>query len=302
MEHILLFSYVFTLPVAAVTLTLLFRFEFSNKKRFIRYEVFLIIVMGRLIYEMLVLYNDVIMGDWNTAEVYSIFDFLNASSCWAWIGVSSVTEIKWRGNITARIMDYGYIAYLCVFIFAMADMGSRYAIVALGSIPFFIVPAGDMIWFAAALFRRKKPAAYAAAYGIFVPVCMLLIYMVYLFGDLLFNWKPYEYAKWLEFAIGFANLAFVMILNRRESERIRRENYRQKVAASIEELAVSHGLTEREKEILREMYDGKSNAEIAAELVISASTVKTHMHNVLQKMGLKNRVDAIHAIMEGTLK
>jgi DNA-binding CsgD family transcriptional regulator len=150
--------------------------------------------------------------------------------------------------------------------------------------------------------QKKKPSAYAAAYGIFVPVCMLLIYMVYLFGDLLFNWRPYEYAKWLEFAIGFANLAFVMILNRRESERIRRENYRQKVAASIEELAVSHGLTEREKEILREMYDGKSNAEIAAELVISASTVKTHMHNVLQKMGLKNRVDAIHAIMEGTLK
>lgn len=288
--------------MAAVTLTLLFRFEFSSKRRFIRYEVFLIIVMCRLIYEMLVLYNDVIMGAWNTDEVYSIFDFLNASSCWAWIGVSSVTEIKWRGGITARIMDYGFIAYLCVFIFAMADMESRYAMVALGSIPFFIVPAGDMLWFAAVLFRRKKTESYAAAYGIFVPVCMLLIYMVYLFGDLLFNWRPYEYAKWLEFAIAFADLAFVIVLNRRESERIRCENYRQKVTLSIEALAVRYGLTEREKEILREMYDGKSNAEIAAELVISASTVKTHMHNLLQKMNMKNRVDAIHAIMEGTMK
>lgn len=302
MEHILLFSYVFTLPVAAVTLTLLFRFEFSSKKRFIRYEVFLIIVMGRLIYEMLLLYNNVIMGGWNTAEVYSIFDFLNASGCWAWIGVSSVMEIKWRGSITARIMDYGYIAYLCVFIFAMADMGSRYAIVALGSIPFFIVPAGDMIWFALSLFRKKKPSAYAAAYGIFVPVCMLLIYMVYLFGDLLFNWRPYEYAKWLEFAVVFADMAFVFILNRYETARLRRENYRQRVAASIDELAIEYGLTEREKEILGEMYEGKTNAEIAEELVISASTVKTHMHNALQKMEMKNRVDAIHAIMEGTVR
>jgi len=72
--------------------------------------------------------------------------------------------------------------------------------------------------------------------------------------------------------------------------------------ASIDDLAARYGLTEREKEILIEMYDGKSNAEIAEALVISASTVKTHIHNLLQKMNMKNRVDAIHAIMEGTIR
>jgi|GEM_PF-2819360 len=302
MEHILLFSYVFTLPVAVVTLTLLFRFEYSNKMRLIRYEVFLIIVIARLIYEMLVLYNDVVIGDWNTDEIYSIFDFLNASGCWAWVGAGTVMTIKWQGSIVTRIMDYGYIAYLAMFIFAMADMENRYALVALGSIPFFIVPAGDMIWFVISLLKRKKPTAYEAAYGIFVPVCMLLIYMVYLFGDEIFNWRPYEYAKWLEFAGVFADMAFVIMLNRYETERLRKEDYRQKVMASIDDLAARYGLTEREKEILIEMYDGKSNAEIAEALVISASTVKTHIHNLLQKMNMKNRVDAIHAIMEGTIR
>lgn len=51
-------------------------------------------------------------------------------------------------------------------------------------------------------------------------------------------------------------------------------------------------LTQREKEILQLVAGGKSNAEIAAQLFIVEGTVKNHLHNILEKLHLQNRVQA----------
>jgi DNA-binding CsgD family transcriptional regulator len=59
-------------------------------------------------------------------------------------------------------------------------------------------------------------------------------------------------------------------------------------------------LTDREREVLRLVAAGKANKEIAAELVISERTARTHVSNILRKLGLASRTQAaLWAVREG---
>ena len=74
-------------------------------------------------------------------------------------------------------------------------------------------------------------------------------------------------------------------------------------AESGDEQAAFDGLTEREREVLKLIAEGLSNAQIAERLVISVKTVERHRANILGKLGLHNRTELVkYAIRKGLIE
>lgn len=65
------------------------------------------------------------------------------------------------------------------------------------------------------------------------------------------------------------------------------------VAAKLAERLTSETLTEREREVLQLIVAGQSNKEIGASLNISEGTVKVHVNNLLSKLGVSDRTQAV---------
>jgi len=76
-----------------------------------------------------------------------------------------------------------------------------------------------------------------------------------------------------------------------------------KVSRALDENTADEGyasLTPREKEILKLLATGSTNGQIAKKLVISVSTVKNHVHNILDKLGINNRSQLVsYALTRG---
>jgi two-component system NarL family response regulator len=77
----------------------------------------------------------------------------------------------------------------------------------------------------------------------------------------------------------------------------------QVVAAKLTERSAHGNLTPRETEILTLIVDGRSNKEIAALIGASEGTVRIHVSNILQKLGVEDRTQAaVHAIQRGIVR
>ena len=76
------------------------------------------------------------------------------------------------------------------------------------------------------------------------------------------------------------------------TRRVIEEYVRRPAPGAPTDTAVS-ALTPREADVLRALAAGKSNAEIASELFLGEATVKTHVTSLFQKLGLRDRVQAV---------
>jgi DNA-binding NarL/FixJ family response regulator len=77
--------------------------------------------------------------------------------------------------------------------------------------------------------------------------------------------------------------------------------FAQRPAARPQRIAALDELTPRETEVLELVAEGLSNPEIAARLVVTEETVKTHVSRVLNKLGLRDRTQAVVAAYESGL-
>jgi NarL family two-component system response regulator LiaR len=65
------------------------------------------------------------------------------------------------------------------------------------------------------------------------------------------------------------------------------------VHAASQSPAPGYDLTEREREVLSLMIEGWNNTQIAGKLTVSPSTIKSHVSNILSKLGVASRTEAV---------
>jgi NarL family two-component system response regulator LiaR len=65
------------------------------------------------------------------------------------------------------------------------------------------------------------------------------------------------------------------------------------IQAASQDVVPGHDLTEREREVLLLMVEGLNNTQIAGRLVVSPSTIKSHVSSILAKMGVTSRTEAV---------
>jgi PAS domain S-box-containing protein len=79
--------------------------------------------------------------------------------------------------------------------------------------------------------------------------------------------------------------------------RLEEQTQRHQIASSV--AAMRFDLTKSEQEVLALIVEGKSNRQVAERLVISPSTVKFHIGNILRKMDVANRTEAVALALRG---
>lgn len=96
-----------------------------------------------------------------------------------------------------------------------------------------------------------------------------------------------------DIALCFRPLLYGFCMQLCFSERREEEKPQSNEALDLTEMLKTYGLTKRELEIAGLIAEGKSNAEIAEKLYISETTVKKHVSNIFEKMGISRREELL---------
>ena len=106
---------------------------------------------------------------------------------------------------------------------------------------------------------------------------------------------PFWRTWWFQSLLAICIVAGALTWHKRRMDNL---SLRLKTETEMQRIFVRYKVSKREQEIIRLMLKGKSNKDIEDELYISMKTVKSHVYNIYQKLGVKNRLELIHLIQK----
>ena len=147
--------------------------------------------------------------------------------------------------------------------------------------------------------RRMEPA-----YMIIVSTMLAWNYISFIWGEMSVYWgnsafirEPLDFTILFWLAVNIATIFFVYKVDFALAYEVESDSAPAAktfdLDAVLEEMHESYNMTKRETDILRLVYQGRSNLEIAEELFISKSTVKSHIYNAFRKANVRSRSEII---------
>ncbi len=101
---------------------------------------------------------------------------------------------------------------------------------------------------------------------------------------------PFWQTFWFRILVVVVGIALILAWHRRRIEAL---SVKLRTEASMEVLFEKYQISKREREIVQLLLKGKTNRDIEEELFISLRTVKCHVYNIYQKVGVKNRMELV---------
>lgn len=295
MKHVILFAYIFNIPtvVSAILLLCIYRNRLSKETSFGRMLPFMGALLAATITDMFFYYGDDIINLYIGDLMWLFDDFVYILVALTWMQ-SHVLMENGRLYTLYQKCSVGLTVFYAISIVALVLSDATYSNVLMiieNAILFFVLLGGAVNVWGLCRTKRKNKAFYL--YAIFVSGMFVMDYSLYLLDKVL----PYELlfinsAFWLIISLMTITL-IVLTLRKQETKG---EGKAFQLDTVLDELKEAKNLTKREVDILREIYYGKSNAQIADHFGISENTVKVHVHNLLDKMEAGSRIEAVYMI------
>lgn len=270
----------------------------------------MLFAVGMLIvcfYDMAIYYLDYVIGDFNSLKIMRMGNCIIACTMFLWINVQVNIVKREALNLINNCVKRYLLFYaamwtlLTVFLKVEHFYTLKWMLLAtdvLLMISFLAASVAHIVFAATANDRMSL------GYMLIVVTMLIWNYFSYFWGETSVYWGNSEFIRapldltivfWL--IITVFNLIYVYrrVFLETFTESVEAEN-KNDIEERINEVCAQFKLTPREKELVEQIYAGKSNREIADMLFLSESTIKTHIYNIFKKMDVKSRVGVICVI------
>ena len=304
MQHIIVFSYIFTILIGVSALTIQWlagKNEEETNASTMKAFISMLLVMN--VYDFVIYYVDNIIGRPSGNLMLSFGDCLIAILVILWLKVESNLGDVALDNRLVSLGKKFVFAYLIIWLVAVCffiEYSWIRLIIDVPLICLLVIGSATLIIKGRQNGEGKNLLLYKGVLTFFI-TGNYLIYLVSESGLLLSTGKNImDFTIFFWLVINAANMVLMYKKDFAESYLHQPEPVAQtlNLDEAMDLVKEKYELTKREVEILKEVYDGKTNTQIAEDLFISESTVKAHIYNIFRKMNVKSRVEAVCIIRE----
>lgn len=310
-----LFCYLFAIFLGIAGITMVFLAGSRRPGKMNRaLKVFLIGMLIMSLYDLLLYYTGYVLGDMKDMLTLRIGSCIIALLFYFWLHLEQQiarTEEFSMFHKAARtyILIYAILWFLSTILFRVNYFYAlRWILLVTDIILLLILLVGSVAYMSRCMLDHcSKGTLY---YMIIVTAMLVWNYASYFWGETSVYWgnskfirEPLDLTIIFWFVVNAASVCFIYYNDFKpafEPVQVQKEETKEfNIEERMEEVAAQYELTEREKDLSRLIYQGKTNGQIAETLFISESTVKTHVYNIFRKMDVKSRMEVIR-IIRGT--
>ena len=299
MNHIIIICYLIAifLGISSFTMSILARRK-GNTSLNNAMLLFSTCLLVMCIYDMIIYYTDYFIAGYDNIELLRLGDCIIAILFVSWLSVEQkLTEedILESYYKMARVYAIAYASVWCIstIVFSADFMYTiKWILLVSDIVLIFMMLIGSIAYIVAALYKRSDRDL--TVYMVIITAMLTWNYASYFWGETSVYWGNSRFIREpLDLTIIFwfvINIVMIYLVYRRAFVPAYFSNGDKAPEFCLEDrlqkVKEEYDLTDREKELVELIYEGRSNAEIAEALFISESTVKTHIYNIFKKMNV----------------